>query len=133
MRVASEYCFRHSEFIPIGNSDPFWIPAKSDTVRLADEFVDFLNDFNQVKAIIETSDFNGKEKSSWNKMEVEHSEKPLEDLVLYEEQSRLTQILYENANVETIKNLDFHYFKTENWDPEIIHTAQNIIKKWNPY
>lgn len=103
------------------------------TLKTEEERDYFLNDFNKVKTIIETSELNGKEKRSWSKMEIKLSEKPLEDLVLYEEQSRLTQLLYENANVETIKNLDFHYFKTENWDPEMIHTAQNIIKKWNPY
>ncbi len=103
------------------------------TLKTEEERDHFLDDFSKVKAIIETSDFNGKEKSSWSKMEVELAEKPLEDLVLYEEQSRLTQLLYDNANVETIKDMDFHYFKTENWNSEMILTAQNIIKKWNPY
>ncbi|MDR4954487.1 DUF692 family protein [Chryseobacterium sp. ES2] len=116
-----------------GNLEYVIIERLGHTMKTEQERDDFLNDFNQVKAIIETSDFNGKEKSSWNKMEVEHSEKPLEDLVLYEEQSRLTRFLYDNSNVETIKDLDFHYFKTEKWDSEMILTAKNIIKKWNPY
>ncbi|WP_276964884.1 DUF692 family multinuclear iron-containing protein [Chryseobacterium sp.] len=103
------------------------------TLKTDEERDHFLDDFSKVKTIIETSELNGKEKSNWSKMKVELSEKPLEDPVLYEEQSRLTQLLYDNADVKAIKDLDFYYFKTENWDSEMILTAQNIIKKWNPY
>ncbi|WP_431609372.1 MNIO family chryseobactin maturase [Chryseobacterium sp. 'Rf worker isolate 10'] len=94
---------------------------------------DFLTDFNQVKIIIEASDWKQRDEKSWNKKEIKLSEKPLEDLVLFEEQSRLTKLLFDNVEAKVIKDLDFHYFKTENWDLEMILTAQNIIKKWNPY
>ena len=103
------------------------------TLKTEEEKDDFLNDFNQVKGIIEASDWKENEKKSWNKKEIKLSEKPLEDLVLFEEQSRLTRLLFDNVDAETIKDQDFHYFKTEKWDPEMILTAQNIIKKWNPY
>lgn len=103
------------------------------TLKTEEEKDSFLNDFNQVKTIIEASDWEKRIKKSRNRKEIKFSEKPLQDLVLYEEQSRLTQLLFDGAGAEVIKNLDFHYFKTENWDPEMILTAQSIIKKWNPY
>ncbi|WP_126650399.1 MNIO family chryseobactin maturase [Chryseobacterium aureum] len=103
------------------------------TLKTQEEKDNFVMDFNEVKNIIEASAWKKKEKKSWNKKEVRLSEKPLEDLVLYEEQSRLTRLLFDNIDAATFKGVDFHYFKTENWDPEMIVTAQNIIKKWNPY
>lgn len=103
------------------------------TLKTDKEKDDFLNDFDKVKMIIEASDLKGREKKNWNKKEIKLAEKPLEDLVLFEEQSRLTQLLFDNVDAAVIKDLDFHYFKTKNWDSEMILTAQNIIKKWNPY
>ncbi|MBO9691586.1 DUF692 family multinuclear iron-containing protein [Chryseobacterium sp.] len=103
------------------------------TLKTEQEKVDFLNDFNTVKMIIETSELKLREGSTWSKKEMKLSEKPLEDLVLYEEQSRLTKLLFDKAGSEVIQGQDFHYFKTEKWDPEMILTAQNIIEKWNPY
>ncbi|MGG1922923.1 DUF692 family multinuclear iron-containing protein [Chryseobacterium sp. NRRL B-14798] len=103
------------------------------TLKTEEERNDFLDDFNKVRTIIETSDLKFKEKKRWCKKEVKLSEKPLEDLLLYEEQSKLTKLLYDHTDVKAIKDLDFHYFKTQNWDAEMILTAQNIIKKWNPY
>ncbi|MCD9616228.1 MNIO family chryseobactin maturase [Chryseobacterium gleum] len=102
------------------------------TVKTEEEKVSFLNDFNTVRKIIEISDLKKAERS-WMKKEMIFPEKPLEDWMLYEEQSELTKLLFENADAAVIKNHDFHYFKTENWDSEMILTAQNIIKKWNPY
>lgn len=102
------------------------------TVKTEEEKVSFLNDFNTVRKIVEISDLKKAERS-WMKKEMILPEKPLEDRMLYEEQSELTKLLFENADAAVIKNHDFHYFKTENWDPEMIITAQNIIKKWNPY
>lgn len=103
------------------------------TLKTEEKRNSFLEDFTKVRTIIETSDLKLKQQNGWCKEEIKLPAKPLEDLLLYEEQSRLTRLLYENANVENIKDLDFHYFKTENWDAEMILTAQNIIKKWNPY
>ncbi|MBP1164381.1 uncharacterized protein (UPF0276 family) [Chryseobacterium sp. PvR013] len=109
------------------------IERLGDTVKTEEEKDNFLNDFNTVSKIIETSDWKVKGKNGWSKREMKLSEKPLENLVLYEEQSRLTKLLFDNVEVKAIKDQDFHYFKTENWDAEMILTAQNIIKKWNPY
>ncbi|PTT33357.1 hypothetical protein DBR28_14765 [Chryseobacterium sp. HMWF028] len=103
------------------------------TLKTHEEKDNFLSDFNNVKAIIEASDWKKRGKKIRNKKEIKLSVKPLEDLILFEEQSRLTKLLFDNADAKVIKDLDFHYFKTENWDLEMILTAQNIIKKWNPY
>ncbi|GEJ43698.1 DUF692 family multinuclear iron-containing protein [Chryseobacterium sp. ON_d1] len=103
------------------------------TLKTEQEKVDFLNDFNTVKMIIETSGLKLRQGGTWSKKEMKLSEKPLEDLVLYEEQSRLTRLLFDKMGAEAIQGQDFRYFKTENWDSEMILTAQNIIKKWNPY
>lgn len=103
------------------------------TLKTEEDKENFLNDFNKVKTIIEASDWKEKEKCIWDKRQIQLLEKPLEDLALFEEQSRLTRLLFDGAGAGIIKDQDFHYFKTENWDPEMILTAQNIIKKWNPY
>ncbi|MDQ0781477.1 DUF692 family multinuclear iron-containing protein [Chryseobacterium sp. W4I1] len=92
----------------------------------------FLDDFNKVQRIIETSDYSVGEKKSWNRRKFDYSE-PFEDLLLYNEQTRLTKLLFDGNGVESVRNEKFHYFKPEIWDAEMILTAQQIIKKWNPY
>ncbi len=103
------------------------------TLKTEEDVDNFLDDFNKVKTSIEASEREGRGESTWNRQKIQLPENPFEDLALYEEQSRLTRLLFDNAGVPVIKDQDFHYFKTENWDPEMILTAQNIIKKWNPY
>ncbi|MGG5207357.1 DUF692 family multinuclear iron-containing protein [Chryseobacterium sp. MIQD13] len=92
----------------------------------------FFDDFNRVKKIIEISDFHAGNKRGWNKKNGEYST-PVEDLLLYDEQTKLTKMLFEETNIDSVKNQMFHYFKPGNWDEEMISTAQQIIKKWNPY
>ncbi|SHF85028.1 DUF692 family multinuclear iron-containing protein [Chryseobacterium sp. OV279] len=92
----------------------------------------FFDDFNRVKKIIELSDYPVGEEKIWNRKKTVHSQ-PVEDLLLYAEQTELTRLLFDGNTTESIKNRDFHYFKPESWDEEMITTAQQIIKKWNPY
>ncbi|KFF19596.1 DUF692 family multinuclear iron-containing protein [Chryseobacterium sp. JM1] len=92
----------------------------------------FFDDFNRVKKILELSDYPVGEEKIWNRQNTVHS-KPVEDLLLYAEQTELTRLLFDGNTTESIKNRDFHYFKPESWDEEMITTAQQIIKKWNPY
>ncbi|MFZ4928171.1 DUF692 family multinuclear iron-containing protein [Chryseobacterium sp. Mn2064] len=103
------------------------------TIKTEKQKKDFFDDFKKVKTIIENSDFKVKAKRDWKKKRIGFSEKPLEDLVLFEEQTRLTKLLFNSSGIDRLKKESFQYFKTENWDPEMILTAQNIIKKWNPY
>lgn len=93
----------------------------------------FLDDFDKVRALIDSSDLEIQNKNPWSKKEVQFPQKPLEDMILHEEQTLLTKLLFDSVEAVSIQNHEFHYFKTENWDPEMILTAQNIIKKWNPY
>lgn len=92
----------------------------------------FLEDFKKVKDIIEAFDGYSDENKPGSRMTGKYSE-PVEDFLLYDEQTKLTKLLFDENNVEFIKNQKFHYFKPENWDEEMINTAQQIIKKWNPY
>ncbi|SFN39809.1 hypothetical protein SAMN05421594_2564 [Chryseobacterium oleae] len=92
----------------------------------------FFDDFNRVKKIIELSDYPVDEEKIWNRQNTVHS-KPVEDLLLHAEQTELTRMLFDGNTTESIKNRNFHYFKPESWDEEMITTAQQIIKKWNPY
>ncbi|PIF45558.1 hypothetical protein CLU96_2567 [Chryseobacterium sp. 52] len=102
------------------------------TLKTEEEKQTFLDDFKQVKEIIETSEcFTGEEKK-WNKTEEVYSE-PVEDHLLYDEQTKLTKLLFDSNGVASVKEQEFHYFKPENWDEEMITTAQQIIRKWNPY
>ncbi|MGX5683388.1 MNIO family chryseobactin maturase [Chryseobacterium cucumeris] len=122
-----------SVLIQCPNLEYIIIERLGHTLKTEEERNDFLDDFNKVRTIIETSDLKFKEKKRWYKKEVKLFEKPLEDLLLYEEQSELTRLLYDNADVKVIQDADFQYFKTQHWDAEMILTTQNIIKKWNPY
>ncbi|SHF67591.1 MNIO family chryseobactin maturase [Chryseobacterium vrystaatense] len=92
----------------------------------------FFSDFNHVKEIIEVSVYPDIIRQDWKRTEKIYSE-PVEDLLLHEEQTRLTKLLFDGNNVESVKNGKFLYFKPENWDEEMIMTAQQIIRKWNPY
>ncbi|WP_185288143.1 DUF692 family multinuclear iron-containing protein [Chryseobacterium lactis] len=103
------------------------------TIKTEEQKKYFFDDFNKVKAIIEVSDTRSRKVNKWTGKEAVHTDHPEEDLALYEEQSRLTRLLFDQAGTEGIKEEKFHYFNTESWDPEMILTAQNIIKKWNPY
>lgn len=103
------------------------------SIQQESEKNDFLEDFAKVKKLVSESDWKNQQEVHWNKKEIKLPETPLEDMLLHEEQTLLTRLLFDNADVSLIKNQEFHYFKTENWDREMILTAQNIIKKWNPY
>ncbi|MFP3833638.1 DUF692 family multinuclear iron-containing protein [Chryseobacterium sp. SIMBA_028] len=103
------------------------------SIQQESEKNDFLEDFAKVKKLISESDWKNQQKFHWNKKELKLLENPLEDILLHQEQTMLTRLLFDNADVSLIKNQEFYYFKTENWDSEMILTAQNIIKKWNPY
>lgn len=109
------------------------IERLGDTIDTEDKKKSFLDDFILVKTLIDSSGWEIQNKNSWTKKEVSFPENALEDLLLHEEQTLLTRLLFDNTEATSIKNHEFHYFKTENWDPEMILTAQNIIKRWNPY
>ncbi|UKB85820.1 DUF692 domain-containing protein [Chryseobacterium sp. MEBOG06] len=109
------------------------IERLGSTIKTDSQKKDFFNDFKKVEKITEASDHQICKKDNWLKKTVEFPEKPIEDLILYEEQTRLTKLLFDSKGSGIIKEESFHYFKTENWDPEMIRTASNIIKNWNPY
>lgn len=93
----------------------------------------FLSDFIKAQTIINDLDWSGRENRFWSKKDVNISKKPLEDAILYEEQTRLTKLLFDSVDPVLVKKQDFQYFNTEAWSEEMIMTAQNILKKWNPY
>lgn len=108
------------------------IERLGNTLNSSTEKHAFFSDFNRIKEIVEASVFPVMEKEIWKKAEKIHSE-PVEDLLLHEEQTRLTKLLFDESTTESVKNGKFLYFNPENWDEEMIMTAQQIIKKWNPY
>lgn len=103
------------------------------TIKTDLEKISFLDDFTRIRRIIDDSEIKKGKKNRWIRKEIEVSNIPVEDDALHEEQSRLTKLLFDSSGAEMIKEQRFHYFKTENWDPDMILAAQNIIKKWNPY
>lgn len=103
------------------------------SIKTEKEKQDFLNDFVKAQTIINDLDWSGRENCFWSKKEVNISKKPLEDIVLYEEQTRLTKLLFDHVEPSLIKKENFQYFNTKIWNEEMIMTAQNILKKWNPY
>lgn len=109
------------------------IERLGNTINTEDKKKSFLDDFTKVRKLIDSLDSKTQNKDLWVKKELQFPEIPLENTMLHEEQTLLTRLLFDNAEPASIKNHEFYYFKTENWDPEMILTAQNIIKKWNPY
>ncbi|MGN7864307.1 MNIO family chryseobactin maturase [Chryseobacterium sp. 22458] len=103
------------------------------TIKTDQEKISFLDDFARIRRIIDDSEIKKGKKNRWIRKEIEFSNIPVEDDALHEEQSRLTKLLFDSSGAEMIKEQRFHYFKTENWDPDMILAAHNIIKKWNPY
>lgn len=107
------------------------IERLGNTIVTAVEKEKFFSDFRKVREIMNDSE-NGIIHKKWMKPDLQLTQ-PLEDLALYEEQALLTKMLFENEKPELIKEHHFAYFTTENWDLEMLHTATQIIKKWNPY
>lgn len=103
------------------------------TIKTDQKKISFLDDFTRIRRIIDDSEIKNGKRNRWIRKEIEFSNIPVEDDALHEEQSRLTKLLFESSGADMIKEQRFHYFKTENWDPDMILVAQNIIKKWNPY
>lgn len=103
------------------------------SIKTEEDKQNFLNDFVKAQGIINQLDWSGREVPFWNKKDMNISKEPLEDMVLYEEQTRLTKLLFDNVDPVLIRKQDFQYFDTEIWSEEMIMTAQNILKKWNPY
>lgn len=108
------------------------IERLGSTIKSEKEKLSFFHDFYKAKKIIDDSEHQPEDKIGWRKKKIDLLE-PLEDLLLYEDQTLITKLLFDSTDVEEVKNHQFHYFKTENWDLEMIHTARDIIKKWNPY
>lgn len=102
------------------------------TLNKESDRTNFLNDFKKVRQIVNNSENNSSSKNTWKKKS-RILEKPLEDFLLFEDQTQLTKLLFDSANPEIIKNHQFHYFDIKKWDSEMIDTATKIIKKWNPY
>ena len=108
------------------------IERLGDTIKTQKEKKGFFNDFNRVKEIIDASGDWLENERVWHKKEINLSA-PVEDLFLYEDQTKLTKLLFDAVDETAVKREQFHYFEPEKWDLEMIHTAQAIIKKWNPY
>lgn len=102
------------------------------TIRTYTEKQDFLHDFARTEKIIEACEFSARQPEIWNS-KIKISPEPLQDQLLYEEQTKLTRFLYGNNDAGCLKNENFSYFNVQKWDDEMIETARNIIKKWNPY
>ncbi|MCJ8154373.1 DUF692 domain-containing protein [Chryseobacterium sp. SSA4.19] len=107
------------------------IERLGNSIKTKKEIQNFLHDFRRVRKIMDDSSAESVIEK-WVKPEF-LQEEPLEDLLLYQEQALLTKMLFEKENQETIRNYPFTYFNTASWDLEMIKTAENIIKKWNPY
>ncbi|WP_292009582.1 DUF692 family multinuclear iron-containing protein, partial [Chryseobacterium sp.] len=91
------------------------------TIVTEEEKKIFLSEFERIKRIINESETKIVI-NSWEKPELKLSE-PVENFLLHDEQKILTKMLYENIKPELIKQYEFNYFKTENWDLEMLNTA----------
>jgi uncharacterized protein (UPF0276 family) len=108
------------------------IERLGNTIKTEDEKRSFFKDFKRVKEIINGINYHeDSEPEIWKKKNINLGS-PIEDPLLYEDQTCLTKLLFDDEP-ELIKTHPFHYFKTDNWDIEMINTAKSIIKKWNPY
>lgn len=103
------------------------------TIKTEPDKLSFLSDFKKVRKIIDNTEEKEEISYPWKKKNTVLRNDPLENLLLFEDQKNLNKLLFESQDPEIIRNYAFRYFKTEKWDLEMIHTAAQIIKKWNPY
>ncbi|WP_063962962.1 MNIO family chryseobactin maturase [Chryseobacterium kwangjuense] len=115
------------------NLDYIIIERLGHTLKTESEQKIFFDDFESVKKIISKASYPSGQSKIWLKKKIGAYSEPVEDQLLYDEQTKLTQLLFNGTDIQSIKDQDFHYFKPENWDDEMIFSAQQIIKKWNPY
>lgn len=94
--------------------------------------LNFLTDFKKVRRIINNSERKKPLPHQWSRKDIVLAD-PLENLLLFNDQKNLNKLLFDSEDPERITNYPFNYFKTENWDLEMIDTAVQIVKKWNPY
>lgn len=107
------------------------IERLGNTMSTEKDKTSFIKDFRRTKKIIDKIEFSSLTKQ-WVKKEKEIAE-PFEDYLLFEDQKKLTKLLYEQDILENINAEEFHYFRSQDWNKDMINTAKNIIKKWNPY
>ncbi|WP_027385220.1 MNIO family chryseobactin maturase [Chryseobacterium gregarium] len=94
--------------------------------------LNFFTDYKKVRGIIYNSKRKKPSPHQWSKKDIVLAD-PLENLLLFNDQKNLNKLLFDSEDPERITNYPFNYFKTENWDLEMIDTAVQIVKKWNPY
>jgi uncharacterized protein len=97
----------------------------------------FRSDFLRMRAIVEKTDTGGWQQADFAPiLPILCPDKPIEDKLLYEQQTQLTDILEtaENAQVaaqklalSALKNTDW---AVENWDSRMLETALAIAQKW---
>lgn len=107
------------------------IERLGNTIGAEKDKASFIKDFRRAKKIIDAIELPLLT-NHWIKKEKKIVE-PFEDHLLFEDQKKLTQLLCESNTPEDIMTEKFHYFKSEDWNKEMINTAKNIIKKWNSY
>lgn len=88
----------------------------------------YQTDFRRIKAIAEKQ--LSKSNFSWGKT-FTLNEIPLTDSLLAQEQRILAQLLLEEKEIQSIKNYNFNYWDTQNWNLEMINTAKEISLKWD--
>lgn len=115
-----------------GHLEYIIIERLGHTIKTESNKQSFLRDFKKVKRIVDNSDPKEDLQHQWEKKNRVLTD-PMENLLLFDDQKNLNKFLFESQDPETIRNYAFHYFKMHNWDPEMIHTASQIVKKWNPY
>jgi len=94
------------------------------------DFVDYRNDFNKLKNIIENTTLKFEAKEWGNKIIPE--KEPVEDELLFKEQNLLSKTLLGVSNYkELLSKINLKRWEMDKWDPGMIDTAIAISKKWS--
>lgn len=107
------------------------IERLSSSLITKEEIERYHKDFYLVKEIIDQMHYNTIE-MPWNPI-YSKLDSPIINDELLAEQKVLTQFLYDKTDPSVITEHPFEYFQVKLWNSEMINTASEIIKKWNPY
>jgi uncharacterized protein (UPF0276 family) len=106
------------------------IERLGNTFTCAADYTNYSTDYEKAKTIINHTHFT-KEIKKWGNKLIPPAI-ALNDIELYNEQQNISTALYNATNPEElIRELHLNNWDTTTWNPEMIHTAMLLVKKWN--
>lgn len=104
------------------------IERLGNTFNSKDSMLQYQRDFVQVKKIIDSINIPISSKK-WG-LNFHLAPQPIQHIALDQEQKKLVKMLMHKESISKIKDEEFEFWDTSDWDIGMIETATNISKKW---